>query len=212
MERAGIVAEHALEDADTLIVRTAIEYSTSSSVVVVGSDIDLLILLIQLSEKDSQLYFHKPGTGKCPDKGFFIRCILQHLSDASEMLLFLHAMTGCDTTSALYRQGKKKVFTLLQRNRELQHQVVKVFNDPKFSTDSVSSVGKKLLLGLYGASKTTASLNILRRKLFMKAVANCPIQNKIQLAALPPTSSAAQEHSFSLFPGSIVVRSRSATN
>ena len=28
----------------------------------------------------------------------------------------------------------------------------------------------------------------------MKAVANCPIQNKIQLAALPPTSAAAREH------------------
>ena len=76
MEHAGIVLKHALADAEnTLTVRTAIEYSTNSSVVVVGSDVDLLILLIQLSEKDSQLYLYKPGAGKCPDKAFSIRCI-----------------------------------------------------------------------------------------------------------------------------------------
>ena len=71
---------------------------------------------------------------------------------------------------------------------------MKVFNDPKSSRDSVSSVGEKFLLALYGAPKTIVSLNVLRHKMFMKAVANCPIQNKIQLAALPPTSVAAQEH------------------
>ena len=33
----------------------------------------------------------------------------------------------------------------------------------------------------------------------MKAVANCPIQNQMQLAALPPTSAAAKEHSFRVY-------------
>ena len=54
MGHAAIVVTHAFADANTLIVLTAIEYSASSSVVVVGSDIDLLISLIQLSEKGSQ--------------------------------------------------------------------------------------------------------------------------------------------------------------
>jgi len=33
----------------------------------------------------------------------------------------------------------------------------------------------------------------------MKSVANCPVQNKIQLTALPPTSAAAREHSFRVY-------------
>ena len=111
---------------------------------------------------------------KCPYKVFFISCI-KNLSDASEMLLFLHAMTVCDTTSAIYRQRKKKAFTLLQKNQEIRHQVVKEFNDPKSSPESVSPIGEKFLLALYGTPKTTASLNVLRHKLFMKAVVNCPI-------------------------------------
>jgi len=199
LELAGIQVKHAVADADTLIVRTAIELATNNTVAVVGTDVDLLILLIQLSKQDSKLYLYKPGAGKCPDKVFSISFIQQHLSEASSTLLFLHAMTGCDTTSALYRQGKRKAFNLLQKNHELQGHVVKVFNDPTSSPDSVSSVGEQFLLALYGAPKTTTSLNVHRHKQFMKAVANCPVQNKIQLAALPPTSAAAREHSFRVY-------------
>jgi len=121
-------------------VQTAIELSTNNIVVVVGTDVDLFILLIQLSKQDSQIYLYKPRAGKCPDKVFSISCIQQHLPKASSTLLFLHAMTGCDTTSALYRQHKKKAFKLLQKNHELQGHVVKVFNDPTSSPDSVLSL------------------------------------------------------------------------
>ena len=103
LELAGIQVKHALADADTLTVLTATELSTNNIVVVVGTDVDLLILLIQLSKQDSQIYMYKPGNGKCPHKVFSISCIQQHLPEASSTLLFLHAMTGCDTitTSAL---------------------------------------------------------------------------------------------------------------
>jgi len=76
-------------------------------------DIDLLILLIQFSKQDNQLdvYMYKLGTGKY------------------------------DTTSDLYRQGKKKAFTLLQKNADVQDRVVRVFNNTNSSPDSVSSVG-----------------------------------------------------------------------
>jgi len=125
---AGTQVKHAVADADTLLVQTAIELSTNNIIVVVGTDVDLLILLIQLTKQDSQIYLYKPGAEKCPDKVFSISCIQQHLPEASSTLLFLHAMTGCDTTSAL-----KKAFNLLQKNHELQGHVVKVFNDPTSS-------------------------------------------------------------------------------
>jgi len=153
LELAGIQVKHALADADTLTVLTATELSTNNIVVVVGTDVDLLILLIQLSKQDSQIYMYKPGNGKCPHKVFSISGIQQHLPEASSTLLFLHAMTGCDTitTSALYTQGKKKAFNLPQKNHELQDHVVKVFHDPTSSPDFVSFVGEQFLLALYGA-------------------------------------------------------------
>ena len=52
--------KQAAADADSLIVRTAID------VVVVGteSDVDMLILLTQLSSSDNHLYLFKPDSGK----------------------------------------------------------------------------------------------------------------------------------------------------
>jgi len=58
----------------------------------------------------------------------------------------MHAMslcTGCDTTSALYIQGKKKAFNILLKNQELhEEQVTKVFIDLTSSRDTVSCVGE----------------------------------------------------------------------
>ena len=62
-----------------------------------------------------------------------------------------------------------------------------------------ASAGEEFLLALYGAPKTTLSLNQHRHHCFMKAVAKCPSHSKIQLAALPPTSAAAKEHSLRVY-------------
>lgn len=39
--------------------RTAIDLSTKNNVVVVGTDLDLLIMLIQLSKEGNQLYIYE---------------------------------------------------------------------------------------------------------------------------------------------------------
>ena len=110
----------------------------------------------------------------------------------------LHAMTGCDTTSALYSQGKKKAFNLLLRCPELKN-CVEVFNNQSSLQSEVQKAGEKFLLALYGAPKTILSLNELRYHCFMKAVAKCPIHDQLQLASFPPTSAAAKEHSLRVY-------------
>jgi len=88
LELAGIQVKRAAADADKLIVQTAIELSTNNIVVVVGTDVDLRILLIQLSKQDSQIYLYKPGDGKSPDKVFSINSICQkHLAHCSSCML-----------------------------------------------------------------------------------------------------------------------------
>lgn len=63
-EAANFMVKQATEDADTLIINTAISVSsTFDSVIVVGEDVDLLILLTALSTR-SNIYILKPGKGK----------------------------------------------------------------------------------------------------------------------------------------------------
>ena len=103
-------------------------------------------------------------------------------------------MTGCDTTSALCRQVKKKAFNLVKHNPEL-HTLEEVLLDSSSTPDAVALAGEEILLALYGATSTTLSLNTHICHCFMKTVATCPIQ----LGALPPTSAAAREHSWHVY-------------
>ena len=77
-----------------------------------------------------------------------------------QVLLFIHAMSGCDTTFALYRQSKEKTFKLLMQNDEL-HKVAAVFNNSASSHDDVAKAGETFLLALYGFN-TSYCLDRLR--------------------------------------------------
>ena len=103
-------------------------------------------------------------------------------------------MAGCDTTSTLQRQGKKRTFNLVKHNPELQT-LGEVLFDPSSTPDAVALAGEEIMLALYGATSTTLPLNTHWHHCFMKAVATCPIQ----LWALPPTSAAAREHSWHVY-------------
>ena len=52
--------EQAEEDADHLIVTTAIDLSQAKPVAIVGEDVDLNVLITQLSATNSNVYFLKP--------------------------------------------------------------------------------------------------------------------------------------------------------
>ncbi|CAH2086142.1 unnamed protein product [Euphydryas editha] len=89
----GIKVEQAFEDADTLIVNTAIkEASSHDSVEIVGEDIDLLVLLAGLAPDKNNIFFRKPAKGNTPEKlysphSFKHKSVLEHI-------LFIHAFSG----------------------------------------------------------------------------------------------------------------------
>ncbi|VDI23946.1 Hypothetical predicted protein [Mytilus galloprovincialis] len=64
----SIEAIQAKEDADLLIVRTAVEKSNRQEVVIYGEDTDLLILLCHLAEKEFSLHILYHGQAKCDEK------------------------------------------------------------------------------------------------------------------------------------------------
>ena len=105
-----------------------------------------------------------------------------------DSLLFVHADTGCDTTSAVYCKCKCKRLPF----RKLQAQpalctAVQVFNDPRESRDDIAAAGEAFLCVVYGR-KIDNYLNVKSHHLYMRTIAKQKVCAKFDLATLSPTS------------------------
>ncbi|CAH2085001.1 unnamed protein product [Euphydryas editha] len=185
----GIKVEQAFEDADTLIVNTAIkEASSHDSVEIVGEDIDLLVLLAGLAPDKNNIFFRKPAKGNTPENlysphSFKHKSVLEHI-------LFIHAFSGCDTTSSFYNIGKSKFINTLII---LTQSSVELFKQEKVDPEVLTCAGEQFLIALYGGDKHEKSINILRFHRFAKSMT----ANKVNhLSLLPPTKSAVRQHIF----------------
>ena len=99
-------------------------------------------------------------------------------------------MSGCDTTSALYSQGKRKYLKILAKSTGLQN-IVDIFNNPDAAVDDVIKAGLLFLVHLYGFSgKTAPSLNTLRHRCYIKSA----FKTSANIAALLPAEDTARYH------------------
>ncbi|KAG1715034.1 hypothetical protein GQR58_000608 [Nymphon striatum] len=192
MLMSGIRVKQAEADADTLIVSTAIAVTESEeqSVVVVGTDTDLLVMLVARATTTTDLYMLCRGN---PITVFNIHEIQHAIGDTRYHLMFLHAVTGCDTVSAIYRQGKRKAFNMVHIKRE--YDLLEMFTNNGSTHDEVKRAGETFVLKLYGASNYE-SLDKYRHIAYKRAIGRCSLSSSFQLASLPPTSAAAKQHSY----------------
>ena len=79
----------------------------SRSVTVVASDTDILAMLTVPTQPEQNIFLVKPGTLGKTDKVFHTQQVQEKISEKKNVILFLHAITGCDTTSSMYGKGKK---------------------------------------------------------------------------------------------------------
>ncbi|GBM84067.1 hypothetical protein AVEN_157682-1 [Araneus ventricosus] len=169
----NMTCKKADEDADCLIVNSALALApTHLSVVVLGEDIDLFVILIGICTFDN-VYFVKPGKGRIAEKMFAPHTASE--KTIADNILFIHAMSGCDTTSALFNYGKMK-----------------------HNPEAVVDAGNRFLVVLYGYPVTasdTPSLNNVRYKCYMKSSFN----KSSNMASLPPTEAAAHQHSLRVY-------------
>ena len=94
LDQTGITVEQATTDAD-IFVSTAMELAGSEeAVVLVGTDADLLVMLVARTPPDAKLFLLRPGMNTKPAKGFNISAIHQAVGDRKQNLVFLHAITG----------------------------------------------------------------------------------------------------------------------
>ena len=84
---------------------------------------------------------------------FYVTYYCQHL-------LFMHALSGCDTTSRLYGIGKGTILKKLKSNVTLQ-QAALVFHNPMSTHTQVQEAGEKALVAIYN-EKNSDSLNMLQ--------------------------------------------------
>lgn len=191
-EECDIEVQQAQEDADLLIVNTAISKAKEhENVVIVGEDIDLLVLMTGFGLSCSNLFFLKPGRGSAGDVYYSTRSFKFDPSS----ILFIHTFIGCDTTSSIFGQGKIKLSSIINKSPGMK-EITQTFLNPLSSPDEIAVAGEKVLSALYtGDIHPDQSLDTLRFTLFAKSVS----KRKVDLARLPPTCDAARYHSYRCF-------------
>ena len=89
-----------------------------------------------------------------------------------DSLLFLHAATGCDSNSSVYRKGKRGPFRKLQAQPALCT-AVHVFNHPQTYIHAIAAAGEAFLCVVYGR-KIDNNLNVKRHQLYLRG----PLRNR----------------------------------
>ena len=188
LEKSGVTVHHSAGDADYDIVSAACSMAKRRSVAVVGDDTDLLILLLHhLTPRHHNTFMYMSS------KILNIHTLQEHLDpDLLESLLFLHAVTGCDTVSRPYGIGKVMAMNKCDQLMEHAH----VFLQADQHKDAVSKHGQAALETLYGC-KTGENLDFERAARFSSKVASRSVY--VSPESLPPTCDATRFHSYRVY-------------
>ncbi|GBL74792.1 hypothetical protein AVEN_243648-1 [Araneus ventricosus] len=99
------------------------------------------------STNTENIFFLKPGSGKAEDT-LYCAANLNIGPQIRDNILFLRAFSGCDTTSAVFRQGMKKFLNVLN-STELR-KVVNIFRDEIACLYDEDEAGQKVLIACMG--------------------------------------------------------------
>ena len=182
-------------DADVDIVKAAVERSHHCTTTLVGEDTDLLILLLHYSRTDNEvIYFRSDANKQLKERKVYNITLLKETlgKDLCDELLFIHAYSGCDSTSRIFGIGKKSAFQKLVKSDPVMKSCASAFILPNKSQEDISYLGENLMVDLFGG-KSNETLSSLRHVIFTKKVANA--QTFVTSERLPPTSPATRFHS-----------------
>lgn len=144
----GMVVVNCDDDADTTIVETAIDKASDSTVLVVADDTDISILLLYHWRPEMEdILLHQ----ECSGLTWSIQKAQNNCIDIKEHLLFLHAFSGCDTTSAIHRKGKARIVKLLRKSHHFQD-ASKVISKSDSTSSEIETATKTAFSLLYGGS------------------------------------------------------------
>ena len=191
LERNRInVAQHR-GDADSLIVSTALALCDQEKpLIVVATDTDILVMLISQAPLGANIYMLCSTN---PLQVFRIQDVQASHAAIKQHLLYVHAITGCDTTSSIYMKGKVKCLDICSRE---DCGYLDKFKSPDSTREEVAFAGEKFLLILYRASPRVKSLDEQRYILYNRSVSKASITSVFKLESLPPSTAAAKFHCY----------------
>lgn len=195
LKKSGCTVHIADGDADVDIVRAAVSSSENATTTVIGEDTDLLILLLYHAKDSSFKLYYRSDIRRTPSPNhvYDILSIKTLLGiDICKYLMFVHAFTGCDSTSRIFSIGKAKAFDTLMNVAELRS-VANTFCSDCCQHSDIEAAGRKAMLLLYGC-KTLESTNALRYRMFVEKVARA--KSFVTPERLPPTDASTKYHSF----------------
>ncbi|GBN53156.1 hypothetical protein AVEN_74117-1 [Araneus ventricosus] len=120
----------------------------------------------------------------------YLSQILSSYTKCQAHISFLHAVTGCDTTSAFFKRVETKVFKLFEKRHDLID-CAEVFTNIGSSSDTILTNGTRYLLAMYGTPNKIDSIHKYR---YLSSVKNTRNSKRVHLTCLPPTSAAAYQH------------------
>ena len=179
-------------DADVEIVKAAVSMSSNKSTSVIGEDTDLLVLLLHhaSTSDENKLYFYSDKGS--PATVYDIKVMKKLLGyDVCSSLLFLHAFTGCDTTSAVFGIGKKSALHKVLKGDSVLKSCAKMFSTPKKNIAEIEDAGCKAMVALFGG-KPGDNLSAMRYSSLCQKVGSA--KSFVTPERLPPTSSATKYH------------------
>ena len=120
LEAHGHMVRICNDDADTTIVQSAMEGAQNGQhTTVVADDTDILVMLLNMWSPFMADIVLRHEACKSIKKHLELISIKETVSVLPEQvirnLLFIHAWGGCDTTSAIYNQGKDKYYEACRR-------------------------------------------------------------------------------------------------
>ena len=101
------------------------------------------------------------------DIGVISECI----GDARKYLTFVHAFGGCNTTSAVYAQGKLFRLKLLEKSKAAREEA-DVFMQKNVSPEAVCEAGRKMFVMLYGGKNSLTYLKYIKHMKMASSAAN----------------------------------------
>ena len=184
-------AEH--EEADTLIAFHASQIS-SRRVMIRSSETDVLVILLSMKKTKESTIIMDYGCGN--NRRFInVSSIAMRLEEnqpgTTGALLELHALTGCDYTSAFFRKGKGKPFERLQKDDLYIKDLQSLTLEPDIN--AITS----FVCRLYGFNCN--NINVARFKVFLcmsEGTKSKPLARikRINCASLPPSAKSLANH------------------
>lgn len=194
LRASGITVTQHKGDADPVIVSTALDLDDKSDdpVVVVATDTDILVLLVSESPLDNNIHLlcsmHPTPTV------YSISQLQRNNITVQPYLLAAHALSGCDTTSAIYMKGKVKILDGMKDTTYCSD--MDTFKAADKTPDDVAQAGERIMLKLYNARPTVKTLDEQRHTLYNRSLSKASLSSTFKLESLPPTSAAAKFHSY----------------